>query len=131
MIQIIVFIGSLRGRSLNKVECFGVFKSQIWYFQNKTLISSPFLFFNAALFTSLTRFTAVPAHPDRWDMLLYTGGPVWAMEWCPTPDGAPASQYVALACHQGMEDQHCVNKTHSGVGLVQLWGLGALEYNSR
>ncbi|XP_054473974.1 general transcription factor 3C polypeptide 2 [Anoplopoma fimbria] len=79
----------------------------------------------------LSRFSAVPAHPDRWDMLLNAGGPVWAMEWCPTPDGAPASQYVALACHRGMEDQHCVNKTHSGAGLVQLWDLGALEYNSR
>ncbi|XP_068565139.1 general transcription factor 3C polypeptide 2 [Cebidichthys violaceus] len=79
----------------------------------------------------LSRFAAVPAHPDRWDMLLYAGGPVWAMEWCPTPDGAPASQRVALACHRGMDDQHCVNKTHGGAGLVQLWDLGALEYDSR
>ncbi|KAM6906758.1 general transcription factor 3C polypeptide 2 [Lycodopsis pacificus] len=79
----------------------------------------------------LSRFTAVPAHPDRWDMLLYAGGPVWAMEWCPTPDGAPASQYVALACHRGMDDQHCVNKTHGGAALVQLWELGTLEYDSR
>ncbi|XP_068433274.1 general transcription factor 3C polypeptide 2 [Clinocottus analis] len=79
----------------------------------------------------LGRFTAVPAHPDRWDMLLFAGGPVWALEWCPTPDGAPACQYVALACHGGMEDRHCVNKTHSGAGLVQLWDLGPLQYNSR
>ncbi|XP_059213002.1 general transcription factor 3C polypeptide 2 [Centropristis striata] len=79
----------------------------------------------------LSRFTAVPAHPDRWDMLLYTGGPIWSMEWCPTPDGAPASQYVALACHRGMDDQHYANKTYSGAGLVQLWDLSTLEYNSR
>ncbi|XP_033505045.1 general transcription factor 3C polypeptide 2 [Epinephelus lanceolatus] len=79
----------------------------------------------------LSRFTAVPSHPDRWDMMLYTGGPVWAMEWCPTPDGAPASQYLALACHRGMDDQHYVNKTYSGPGLVQLWNLGTLEYNCR
>ncbi|KAA8582879.1 hypothetical protein FQN60_015425 [Etheostoma spectabile] len=79
----------------------------------------------------LSRFTAVPSHPDRWDMLLYAGGPVWAMEWCPTPDGAPASQYLALACHRGMDDQHYVNKMYSGSGLIQLWDLGMLEYNSR
>uniref|UniRef100_A0A8C2ZRW0 General transcription factor IIIC, polypeptide 2, beta n=2 Tax=Cyclopterus lumpus TaxID=8103 RepID=A0A8C2ZRW0_CYCLU len=79
----------------------------------------------------LGRFTANPAHPDRWDMLLYAGGPVWAMEWCPTPDSVEASQYIALACHRGMEDEHCVNKTHSGVGLIQLWHLGTLKYNSR
>ncbi|XP_073348340.1 general transcription factor 3C polypeptide 2 [Pagrus major] len=79
----------------------------------------------------LNRLTAVPAHPDRWDMVLYAGGPVWALEWCPTPDGAPASQYIALACHRGMDDQHYVNKTYSGPGLVQLWDISKLEYNSR
>uniref|UniRef100_A0A8C2ZRX1 General transcription factor IIIC, polypeptide 2, beta n=1 Tax=Cyclopterus lumpus TaxID=8103 RepID=A0A8C2ZRX1_CYCLU len=78
-----------------------------------------------------TRFTANPAHPDRWDMLLYAGGPVWAMEWCPTPDSVEASQYIALACHRGMEDEHCVNKTHSGVGLIQLWHLGTLKPDSQ
>ncbi|XP_070782154.1 general transcription factor 3C polypeptide 2 [Enoplosus armatus] len=79
----------------------------------------------------LSRFETVPAHPERWDMLLYAGGPVWAMEWCPTPDGAPASQYIALACHRGMDDQHYVNKTYTGPGLVQLWDVGQLEYNNR
>lgn len=64
-------------------------------------------------------------------MLLFAGGPVWAMEWCPTPDGAPASQHIALACHRGMDDQHQVNKTYTGQGLVQLWDVGKLEYNSR
>ncbi|KAM7395967.1 hypothetical protein PAMA_007308 [Pampus argenteus] len=79
----------------------------------------------------LSRFGVVPAHPDRWDMFLFAGGPVWAMEWCPTPDGAPATQYVALACHRGMDDQHYVHKTYTGAGLIQLWDLGKLEYNSR
>ncbi|XP_020510922.2 general transcription factor 3C polypeptide 2 [Labrus bergylta] len=79
----------------------------------------------------LRRLTAVPADPDRWDMLLYAGGPVWALEWCPTPDGAPASQFIALACHRGMDDKHCFNKTYTKHGLVQLWGFGSLECNSR
>lgn len=77
------------------------------------------------------RFKSVPAHPERWDMMLFAGGPVWALEWCPTPDGAAATQYVAMACHRGMDDLHCVNKTCTGPGLVQLWDMGKLEYNSR
>lgn len=77
------------------------------------------------------RFEAVPPHPERWDMLLYTGGPVWAMEWCPTPEGAPATQYIAVACHRGMDDQHRANELYAGTGLVQLWDVSKLEYNTR
>ncbi|XP_014327032.1 general transcription factor 3C polypeptide 2 isoform X1 [Xiphophorus maculatus] len=79
----------------------------------------------------LSRFEAMAAHPCRWDMFLFAGGPVWALEWCPTPDGAPASQYIALACHRGMDDLHYVNQTYSEPGLVQLWDCGKLEYNKR
>ncbi|XP_070705564.1 general transcription factor 3C polypeptide 2 [Pempheris klunzingeri] len=79
----------------------------------------------------LRRLAAVPAHPERWDMMLYAGGPLWAMEWCPTPDGAPASQFLALACHRGMDDQHYVNRMYAGPGLVQLWDVGKLECDSR
>uniref|UniRef100_A0A3Q3X5Z4 Uncharacterized protein n=1 Tax=Mola mola TaxID=94237 RepID=A0A3Q3X5Z4_MOLML len=79
----------------------------------------------------LVRFTSVPADPNRWDMLLFAGGPVWAMEWCPTPDGAPVTQYVALACHRGMDDQHYVNKMYGGPALIQLWDVGKLECNNR
>ncbi|XP_036003071.1 general transcription factor 3C polypeptide 2 [Fundulus heteroclitus] len=79
----------------------------------------------------LRRFEATPAHPCLWDMFLFAGGPLWALEWCPTPDGAPASQYVALACHRGMDDLHCMNQTYCGAGLVQLWDCGKLEHHSR
>ncbi|XP_014841528.1 PREDICTED: general transcription factor 3C polypeptide 2 [Poecilia mexicana] len=79
----------------------------------------------------LSRFESMEAHPGRWDMFLFAGGPVWALEWCPTPDGAPASQYIALACHRGMDDLHYVNQTYSEPGLVQLWDCGKLEYNKK
>lgn len=80
---------------------------------------------------SPSRFESTPPHPDRWDMALFAGGPVWPIEWCPTPDGSPEKQYVALACHRGMDDEHCVNKTYSGAGLVQLWDVGQLDSCSR
>uniref|UniRef100_A0A3Q0QZA7 General transcription factor IIIC, polypeptide 2, beta n=1 Tax=Amphilophus citrinellus TaxID=61819 RepID=A0A3Q0QZA7_AMPCI len=77
------------------------------------------------------RFESMPPHPERWDMMLYAGGPVWALEWCPTPDGALATQYMALSCHQQMDDFHYVDKTYTGTGLVQLWDVGKLEYKSK
>ncbi|KAM3603002.1 uncharacterized protein V6R79_014793 [Siganus canaliculatus] len=80
---------------------------------------------------TLSRFSSVPAHQDCWDMQLFTGGPVWAMEWCPTPDGSPAAQYVALASHRDMDERHHVHRTYGGPGLVQLWDLGQLECSSR
>lgn len=64
-------------------------------------------------------------------MALFVGGPVWAMEWCPTPDSSPEKQYIALACHREMDDEHCVNKTYGGSGLVQLWDVGRLDSCSR
>lgn len=73
----------------------------------------------------------MPFHAERWDALLFAGGPVWAMEWCPTPDGVPATQYLALSCHRGMDERHHVNKTYTGPGLVQLWDVGRLEYDTR
>ncbi|XP_061562893.1 general transcription factor 3C polypeptide 2 [Cololabis saira] len=79
----------------------------------------------------LRRFEAVPPQRDYWDMFVFTGGPLWAMEWCPTPDGAAANQYVAVACHRDMDDLHYVNQTCSGPALVQLWDCGKLDYNSR
>lgn len=79
----------------------------------------------------LHRFEALPPHPLRWDFALFVGGPVWALEWCPAPDGAPATQYLALACHRGMEDRHRLDRTHAGPGLVQLWDLGRLEYKKK
>ncbi|XP_077566835.1 general transcription factor 3C polypeptide 2 [Stigmatopora nigra] len=79
----------------------------------------------------LGRFEASPAHPQGWDMHLYTGGPVWAMEWCPIPDNAVGSQYLAVGCYRNMDDQHFYHQTYSGQALVQLWDVGTLEYNTR
>ncbi|XP_076011034.1 general transcription factor 3C polypeptide 2 [Genypterus blacodes] len=80
---------------------------------------------------NLSRFGSMPAHPERWDMLLNAGGPMWAMEWCPTPDGATTTQYIALACHQGMDDQHFIKEMYTEPGLIQLWDVGNLQFDHR
>lgn len=92
---------------------------------------TPLTSFPPAAVFSPSRFESTPPHTDRWDMALFAGGPVWAMQWCPTPDGSPEKQYVALACHRGMDDEHCVNETYGGAALVQLWDVGRLDSCSR
>ncbi|XP_053107137.1 general transcription factor 3C polypeptide 2 [Hemicordylus capensis] len=78
----------------------------------------------------LDRFDALQPHEERLDVTFFVGGPVWAMEWCPTPEGAVASQYVAIYCHSGMEAWHSLAGTHAGPALLQLWELGALQQDA-
>ncbi|NXK89185.1 TF3C2 factor, partial [Formicarius rufipectus] len=75
----------------------------------------------------VNRFSSLQPHPERLDMSFFVGGPVWAMEWCPTPEGSAAPQYVAVSCHRSMEETHSMAGIHSGPALLQLWGLGTLQ----
>ncbi|NXL13194.1 TF3C2 factor, partial [Setophaga kirtlandii] len=80
--------------------------------------------------TSLTpvpRFSSLQPHPERWDVSFFVGGPVWALAWCPTPEGSAAPQFVAVSCHRSMEETHSVSGLHSGPALLQLWELGTLQ----
>ncbi|KAM9201264.1 general transcription factor 3C polypeptide 2 isoform 1-T1 [Dugong dugon] len=78
----------------------------------------------------INRFSSITAHPERWDVSFFTGGPLWALEWCPVPEGATASQYVALFSSPDMNETHSLSQLHSGPGLLQLWGLGTLQQES-
>lgn len=73
------------------------------------------------------RFSSLQPHPERLDVSFFVGGPVWAMDWCPTPEGSAAPQYVAVSCHRSMEETHSVSGLHSGPALLQLWSLGVLQ----
>ncbi|NXQ48118.1 TF3C2 factor, partial [Catharus fuscescens] len=75
----------------------------------------------------LNRFSSLQPHPERLDVSFFVGGPVWAMEWCPTPEGSAAPQYVAVSCHRSMEETHSVAGLHSGPALLQIWDLGVLH----
>ncbi|XP_007532631.2 general transcription factor 3C polypeptide 2 [Erinaceus europaeus] len=78
----------------------------------------------------INRFSSVTAHPERWDISFFTGGPLWALDWCPVPEGASASQYVALFSSADMNETHSLSQLHSGPALLQLWGLGTLQQDS-
>uniref|UniRef100_A0A673MA45 Uncharacterized protein n=1 Tax=Sinocyclocheilus rhinocerous TaxID=307959 RepID=A0A673MA45_9TELE len=77
------------------------------------------------------RFESLPHHSERWDALFFVGGPVRSLEWCPCPDGAAKRQYAAIYCHKGMDDEHKINKLHTGPVLLQLWDIGDLQCKSR
>ncbi|XP_009894074.1 PREDICTED: general transcription factor 3C polypeptide 2, partial [Charadrius vociferus] len=75
----------------------------------------------------VNRFGSLQPHEERLDVSFFVGGPVWAMEWCPSPEGSAASQYVAVYCHGSMEETHSMAGLHGGPALLQLWGLGTLQ----
>ncbi|GCB72827.1 hypothetical protein scyTo_0002209 [Scyliorhinus torazame] len=75
----------------------------------------------------LRRFQSLPAHKDRWDVNFFVGGPVWCLEWCPTPEGSAACQYAAIYCNKGMDDRHKLMDQHAEPTLLQIWQLGDLQ----
>ncbi|XP_041044195.1 general transcription factor 3C polypeptide 2 isoform X1 [Carcharodon carcharias] len=75
----------------------------------------------------LKRFQSLPAHKDRWDVNFFVGGPVWCLEWCPTPEGSAACQYAAIYCNKGMDDRHKLMDQHAEPTLLQIWQLGDLQ----
>ncbi|NXO05618.1 TF3C2 factor, partial [Rhinopomastus cyanomelas] len=76
----------------------------------------------------LNRFSSLQPHEERLDVSFFVGGPVWALEWCPCPEGSAAAQYVALYCHRSMEETHSAAGLHTGPALLQLWALGSLQH---
>ncbi|NWJ06088.1 TF3C2 factor, partial [Crypturellus undulatus] len=76
----------------------------------------------------INRFDSLQPHAERLDVSFFVGGPVWALEWCPCPEGSATTQYVALYCHGSMEETHSVAGLHGGRALLQLWSLGALQH---
>ncbi|XP_061481968.1 general transcription factor 3C polypeptide 2 isoform X3 [Rhineura floridana] len=78
----------------------------------------------------INRFNALQPHEERLDVTFFVGGPVWAMEWCPTPEGAVASQYLAVYCNPGMDDRHSLVGTHTGPALLQLWECGPIQQDT-
>lgn len=60
------------------------------------------------------------------DMLwLFTGGPNWAMSWCPVPEKVQ-TQYLAISCHPKPDLEHKEMEIYKYPSLVQLWTFNSL-----
>jgi len=63
------------------------------------------------------------------DCVLFAGGPVWAVDWCPLPAPADAAgplqtvETLAVATHPRSARRNPVNVAQQGPGVVQLWGV--------
>lgn len=61
------------------------------------------------------------------DFVMYVGGPVWALDWCPTfhhkPDCDIKSEFIAVAAHAPESSYHKIGAPLTGRGLIQIWCL--------
>lgn len=63
----------------------------------------------------------------------FTGGPVWAMEWCPIPMQVCVTEtdshveYLAVSTHHSMDDTFCVSKCYSFPNVIQIWDCCSLS----
>ena len=54
----------------------------------------------------------------------FTGGSVWAMDWCPLPADEATDQYIALAANRLPE--HHLKQSVGGLNVIQIWNMGPL-----
>ncbi|PIA40487.1 hypothetical protein AQUCO_02500296v1 [Aquilegia coerulea] len=61
------------------------------------------------------------------DFVLYVGGHVWALDWCPgvhqQSDGRIKCEYLAVAAHPPGSSYHNIGAPLTGRGIVQIWGV--------
>lgn len=57
---------------------------------------------------------------------LFTGGPNWAMSWCPVPENVK-TQYLAISCHPKPDLEHKEMEIYKYPSLVQLWIFNSLD----
>ncbi|XP_043687934.1 uncharacterized protein LOC122639171 [Telopea speciosissima] len=66
------------------------------------------------------------SHCDK-DFVLYVGGPVWALDWCPrvcqSSDCNISCEYLAVAAHPPESPYHKIGAPLTGRGLIQIWCL--------
>ncbi|KAJ1687721.1 hypothetical protein LUZ63_019111 [Rhynchospora breviuscula] len=61
------------------------------------------------------------------DFVLYAGGNVWALDWCPRADDKPDStitcEYLAVSAHPPGSNYHKMGASLMGRGAIQIWCL--------
>jgi hypothetical protein len=64
------------------------------------------------------------------DSVLFAGGPVWALDWCPAPTASDAAagplqtlETLAVAAHPKDARRNPINVAQQGPGAVQVGGL--------
>lgn len=67
------------------------------------------------------------------DFVMYVGGSVWALDWCPAvhqnPESHAKSEFLAVAAHPPESSYHKIGAPLTGRGLVQIWCLLNDKFN--
>lgn len=63
----------------------------------------------------------------------FTGGPIWAMAWCPLPLESlvkenDQDQFLAVAVYSSMDQSTPIHPNVSFPGLIQIWNIGPLYH---
>ncbi|XP_021911148.1 uncharacterized protein LOC110824976, partial [Carica papaya] len=67
------------------------------------------------------------------DFVMYVGGSVWALDWCPRvhelPDDHMRCEFVAVAAHPPDSYYHKMGVPQIGRGIVQIWSIVNVSSN--
>lgn len=68
----------------------------------------------------------ISSHSSK-DFVMYVGGLVWALDWCPRvherPDCDINLEFIAVAAHPPESSYHKIGAPLTGRGVIQIWGL--------
>lgn len=68
----------------------------------------------------------ISSHSSK-DFVMYVGGLVWALDWCPRvherPDRDINLEFIAVAAHPPESSYHKIGAPLTGRGVIQIWGL--------
>lgn len=80
--------------------------------------------------TSSNPQSKAETHDFAVDSVLYAGGPVWTLDWCPlatTEDGTSGPLHtvetLALSTHPKRQRRNPIGLQHTGPGALQLWAV--------
>lgn len=61
------------------------------------------------------------------DFVIYVGGSIWALDWCPRvchrPEYQTKNEFIAVAAHPRGSSQHKLGAPLTGRGVIQIWSL--------
>uniref|UniRef100_A0A0E0JR96 Uncharacterized protein n=1 Tax=Oryza punctata TaxID=4537 RepID=A0A0E0JR96_ORYPU len=83
--------------------------------------------FSSASVPQITHLDYGKAKTDSSDFVIFAGGNVWALDWCPRLCDRPHSpincEYLAVAAHPPGSSYHKIGMPLIGRGIIQVWCL--------
>lgn len=66
----------------------------------------------------------MPERPDQDGSVLFTGGPIWGLDWCPGPSAA-TTQYLAISTLRDLEDRPLLGtkRSRDNMASIQIWSI--------